>query len=91
MPGSVPHSPFIFMEWYVINYTRGQILVGFEMLVSFIMINIVFWDVAPCSLVEVYRLFGATELWLLLYSGGCLVRLLLDLKDVGNIFLQSGN
>jgi hypothetical protein len=27
------------------------------MLVSFVMMSVVFWDVAPYSLVEVYRLF----------------------------------
>jgi hypothetical protein len=58
------------MEVFEPTSTRGggggiesyatQISVFFEVLTAVIMKAIVFWDITPCSLVEVHRRFGGT-------------------------------
>jgi hypothetical protein len=58
--------------------------VGLEILTAVSMKGIIFWNVTPCSLVELYRCFGGAYSAFLLQLAGYFLGLILDLEDGGS-------
>jgi hypothetical protein len=55
---------------------------GGLVLKAVIIIGTLFWNVTPCSLVDVYQRFAG-----LLLAAGCFFGLFFDSEDGGNMFL----
>jgi hypothetical protein len=84
--------------------TDRKNVVGFEVLTPVVMKNSIFWDITPCSLLKVNRLFGGIyrhhlqgrrisqaryNLLATWFHAGFLRRLFFDPEDDGNMFLRS--
>jgi hypothetical protein len=83
---------------YILSYKHEVLksLVGFDVLMAVAVKSTIFWEVTPCSLIEIYRRFGGTQCVLLVLSrhirgslcffpAACFFGLLFDNKFLRNV------